>query len=154
MLRSFDVDPRNLGKDDNIRPLLIIPGPKQPSNLAPYLIPMLNEFHKLGNCTFRNNNPESTGVLVKDEAGNQFYHRPYLSSVLADSPARNKLSNWMGQRSYLGCGWCMFQGSTMSSGKQNVRGKEYTVLYFMGYQHAVPHTVHDPEMYADIRYLK
>lgn len=39
----------------------------------------------------------------------------------------------------------------MSSGKQNVRGKEYTVLYFMGYKEAVPHTVHDPVMYHDIR---
>lgn len=141
------MDPRDLGKDDNIRPLLIIPGPKQPTNLAPYLVPILTEFAKLGNC---NMDPKA-GIEVKDSTGNVFLHRPYLASVLADSPARNKLSNWMGQRSYLGCGWCLFQGTSMSSGKTNVRGKEYSVLYFKGYNDKVLHTVHDETLYPTIR---
>lgn len=145
--RCFDVDPRNLGKDDNTRPVIIIPGPKQPANLAPYLMPLLEEFVKLGNCK----DYPKAGVKVKDSTGKEFLHRPYLSSVLADSPARNKISNWMGQRSYLGCGWCLFQGSFMPSGKQNVKGREYQVLYFKGYNEEVLHTMPNESMFPDVR---
>lgn len=75
MCRCFDVDPRNLGKDDNIRPVVIIPGPKQPSNLGPYLLPMLEEFKKHGDCTEK----DEVGVKVKDAKGNEILHRPYVA---------------------------------------------------------------------------
>ena len=34
----------------------------------------------------------------------------FLDGVFADSPARAKLTRWLGHSAQLGCGWCRFQG--------------------------------------------
>lgn len=106
----------------NIRPLLIIPGPKQPSNVGPYLIGVLTELQILG----------KKGMKVQIK-GTELIHRPLLGGILSDTPARNKVAMWLGQRAYLGCGFCLFQATAKKSEKKNVKGKEYTLLHFKGY---------------------
>lgn len=51
-----------------------------------------------------------------------------LTSVIADTPARNKLARWMGCNARLGCPYCLLRGITNDSGKGTV---------FLGYHEEV-----------------
>lgn len=130
MCRCMDVDPRNMGKSRNMRPIAIIPGPSQPSQLDPYLKAVMAEFFSLG----------LHGMDVQDTADSQPYkHRPFLSGVLADSPARLKLTKWNGPGAYIACGWCTFQGTSVTSTKtvNKNTGKPSKTVYYKGYAEGV-----------------
>ena len=200
--RCADIEERNKGKAYNVRPILIIPGPKQPTNLDPYLLPTLEALLEMGKnglqvplaTDINTSSPASqpsgkleyvrkTLIRLADDksvlnrrlkearhdvqqctshglqdlldgaekhvqsirrdlddlvrrmavleiqqtslnqgdaghdpqptqpasASTQFTHHPFLTGVLADTPARLKLVKWIGVGGYLGCGWCLLQ---------------------------------------------
>jgi len=108
--------------------VVIIPGPKPPNTLAPYLLPLLDEFVKLG--------MEGWSVQGTEEP---YLHRPFLLGVLADSPARCKVTRWNGVGAYLACGWCLYQGCKYPTSG----GKGGTHIYYKGYKQAVLHDMSD-----------
>ncbi len=117
-----------MGKDRNVRPLVIIPGPKQPNNLGTYLLPLLQDFQDLGKF----------GMKVRDtKDGPEYIHKPLLGGVLADSPARCKVTRWNACGAYLACGWCLFEGQQYSTSKEG-DGKH---IYYKGYKERVLHTI-------------
>eukprot|EP00798_Chlamydomonas_sp_ICE-L_P001205 gene1205-32547_t len=118
-LSCDDVHPRNIGKKYNNQLLSIIPGPAEPQNLTPYIWNTLWDFHKYG----------EEGVILTQFGGDTINHRPFLTGLLADSPARQKLSRWNGTGAYRACGWCLFQGQMCA----NVSGKKGGTIYYKGY---------------------
>lgn len=109
--------------------MVIIPGPKPPNTLAPYLVPLLDEFQKFG----------SKGWSVKCIDEEPYLHRPFLLGVLADSPARCKLTRWNGVGAYIACGWCLFQGCQYPTSG----GRGGTHIYYKGYKEPVLHNMSD-----------
>ena len=52
--------------------------------------------------------PQGDGT-TKEEIKQKYL---FLDGVFADSPARAKLTMWMGHAAQLGCGWCRFHGQS------------------------------------------
>jgi hypothetical protein len=132
-----------MGKTRNIRIVAIIPGPRQPTDIAPYFLQLCYDFLNLG----------KNGIEVKDSAkGEPYKHRPFLAHVLADSPARTKLSRWLGVGAYLACGWCLFQGTPCKKAIPNAcpdgAPKSHTTIYYKGYAGPVRHDVGTSEKTA------
>ena len=65
------------------------------------------------------------GLLVKKELSVAVF----VCSIAADSPALRKLSKWLLHSAFLGCGWCLLNGS---HNPDTGRG-----MYFLGYGEAV-----------------
>lgn len=61
-------------------------------------------------------------------------HTIFLAAVSADGPARCKLAKWLQSSAYMGCGWCVFNGSMYQPPAK--RG-----MYFWGYVEAVSQCV-------------
>jgi hypothetical protein len=99
-IRCADIEPRNKGKAYNVMAVVIIPGPKQPKNLRPYVEKLLTELQEL-----------SFAGMTVTQAHDQkeVHHHAFLSGVLADTPARIKLAMWLGVAAFLSCGWCLNQ---------------------------------------------
>ena len=53
--------------------------------------------------------PLADGTIKEETA----HKHLFLDGVFADSPARAKLTRWLGHSAQLGCGWCRFQGQTL-----------------------------------------
>ncbi|EFJ44542.1 hypothetical protein VOLCADRAFT_95128 [Volvox carteri f. nagariensis] len=136
-IRCADMDPHNKGKIWNQRVIAIIPGPRMPSVLHPYLQPIVDDLLRLASDGMRVSpaaapaNPEAAegaaaggagGTAVGGMADGQapadgdlrgtwpFQHRVFLGQVLADTPARAKVACGNGQNSRVGsCMWCLFE---------------------------------------------
>lgn len=100
-IRCADIEPRNKGKSYNCMPVVIIPGPKQPKNLRPYVVQLLTELKEL---SF-----QGMPVTPAHDPATPIHHFAFLSGVLADTPARIKLARWLGVAGFLSCGWCLNQ---------------------------------------------
>lgn len=140
-LRCADVNPRDKGKSWNQHVIGIIPGPKMPENLNPYMQVIVDELLRLceeGMLVTENWEEES---VSDDGAGYRkhtrtFTHRVFLGVILCDTPARAKVCNGNGQNSYSGsCTWCLFQGY----GEKNA-GSGRTVRFY-GYLEPIVHTM-------------
>lgn len=81
------------------------------------------------------------GMNVVDKQ-NSYKHRAFLTGVLADSPARCKLTRWSAVSAYLACGWCLFQGGKYETSSDNEH------IYYKGYAKDVVHDIPD---YAHIK---
>ena len=53
--------------------------------------------------------PQADGT-TKEEIREKYL---FLDGVFADSPARAKLTRWLGHAAQLGCGWCRFHGQKL-----------------------------------------
>ncbi|EFJ39535.1 hypothetical protein VOLCADRAFT_100848 [Volvox carteri f. nagariensis] len=132
-----DMDPHNKGKIWNQGVIAIIPGPRMPSVLHPYLQPIVDDLLRLASDGMRVSpaaapaNPEAAegaaaggagGTAVGGMADGQapadgdlrgtrpFQHRVFLGQVLADTPARAKVACGNGQNSRVSsCMWCLFE---------------------------------------------
>jgi hypothetical protein len=125
-LRCCDVSPRNLGKTGSSRIVIIIPGPKMPKSIRPYIMGLLQEFSQafVSKIELRVNLPNQPTVQI----------RPLLTGFLADSPARIKYAEWMGVGARLGaCGWCMNEGVPYRHGTSNK-----VTYYYYGYHEPRP----------------
>ena len=97
-------------KSYNMRPVIIIPGPKAPRNIDPYVEMLLDDFNQLPTQGL-----EVTEVGLPSAAGQQpttprtFMHYAFLSACNADAQARIKLAKHQGVNAYLPCGWCINQ---------------------------------------------
>ncbi|GAX86249.1 hypothetical protein CEUSTIGMA_g13661.t1 [Chlamydomonas eustigma] len=78
-LRCADIPESSKGKSFNVKPLLILPGPTQQVNMAPYFYHTLQAFEEFGKF----------GMDVKDiRHMRTFKHHPFLTSFYGDMPAR------------------------------------------------------------------
>ena len=111
-LQVCDVEARNRGKSYTVGILAVIPGPRKPAVLAPYLDRAISDlilyFHD-GLVV------EHTWVEVNTGGATEvccsFKLHPLLWAVLADTPARASLCGHRGHNSYIGsCAYCIFQG--------------------------------------------
>lgn len=86
-----DIDPRNKGKNFNVRPVLIIPGPHQPKNMNTFLSPLLREARELWIQGIK----VRERCQIRDESSSEerwgdreFVHKAILGALFADTPAR------------------------------------------------------------------
>lgn len=142
-IRIPDVEPKNVGKNYCMKPLAIIPGPKAPNTIRPYLLRTLERFKtylterlevsvpianepSLQPAQPHEQNPHLSKVLL----------RPLLTGFIADTPARHKVMRTLGANAYLGCSWCVFNGSLYPHNGVSGPG----TIYYKGYYNAVPQT--------------
>jgi hypothetical protein len=100
-------------QDRFIKPLLVIPGPNEPTTLQPYLEDIAKFFAEHGPqgtpLCFRER--EQTGRALKDSK-----ETLWLLGAYGDTPFRAKLANWLGHTAILGCGFCVFEGVSAGRG--------------------------------------
>ena len=129
----MDIPVTHRGRRQFCLPLLVIPGPDEPANLAPYLKNTLDAFARYG--------PGGEAMKVtqhmKQADGSvgkvPMEHRIFLGAVAADTPANRKLSLFMSHASYQGCPYCWLRGTRGPTGG----------MYFKGY--AAPTTTGCPQ---------
>lgn len=130
-IRCADIEPRNKGKSYNCMPVVIIPGPKQPKNLRPYVAKLLVELRDLS----------FDGMTVTPAHDQKpIHHHAFLSGVLADTPARLKLAEWLGVAAFLSCGWCLNQAVNVVNKQEEAfdeDGSARKVMNPMGYDKPV-----------------
>ncbi len=103
VIRCEDHDDELRAKRGFHRPLMIIPGVKQPKSLDVYVNLVLEDFVTYG--------PDSGGLRVTPLGGSPFQHIIFLSGVYCDSPARQKLACVIqGASAYLMCMYCWLCG--------------------------------------------
>lgn len=69
-IRCADISPRDKGKEWNQKVVAIIPGPKQPEVLLPYLSPMLSELETLASEGIKvSGQVHTTAVLLPAHTG-------------------------------------------------------------------------------------
>ena len=155
-IRCIDVDTRNRSKAHNVAILAVIPGPRNPAVIAPYMLRTLEAFRGLLDTGMQVRqeskqpipNPSPGTVTAARQAATQPVdecqrtvvlntHRPFLLGVLADTPARQKCANHPGVNSYLGaCSYCIYQGGYVRNDK-NTGG----AIRFLGYIQPVPQSL-------------
>lgn len=128
-LRCEDLSPVLRGKKEFTRVLMIIPGPKEPSNVDIYMELMTREFAAYG--------PDGQGLVVtplvrcgdgKVKQGVAFKHTVMLVGLHADSPARSKAGHFLGAAAYFGCPWCWITGTRVGDTMTYLGYKEPTVI--------------------------
>ncbi len=103
VIRCEDHDEELRARRSFHRPLLIIPGVRQPKSLDVYVTLVLEDFVKYG--------PNGDGMTVSPVGGLPFQHVIFLSGVYCDSPARQKLACVLqGAGAYLMCMYCWLCG--------------------------------------------
>lgn len=124
-VRCCDVSPRNLGKAGSSRIVVVIPGPKIPQNMKPYIMGLLGDFAQGldSKLQLKTNVPGHDSISI----------RPLLTGFLADSPARCKYSEFMNVGAKYACGWCLYQGVP----HKNKVGNNST-MYYPGYLTPLP----------------
>lgn len=87
-VRACDVSEAHKGTKGMSRVLALFPGPRAPKNFAPYLMRTLLAFKQLGE-------KDCPGILVTERYMKDglpfeetFYHKAFVTGLLADSPAR------------------------------------------------------------------
>ena len=111
-IQVIDVDARDRGKSEMVAIIAVIPGPKKPSTMAPYLSRAIDELLVLFREGFvvehRWEEVTTEGVTVVCAA---FKLHPELVGILADTPARLKMCGHAGVGAYIGsCPFCIFEG--------------------------------------------
>lgn len=103
VIRSEDHDEELKARRGFHRPLMIIPGEKQPKSLDVYVDLVVDEFVTYG--------PSGGGLTVTPLGGESVQHVIFLASVYCDSPARQKLACVVqGASAYLMCMYCWMCG--------------------------------------------
>jgi hypothetical protein len=124
-IRFPDLSKENSGQVRFTRPLVIIPGPNQPKNLQPYMQSLL--------LALSDPFDETKHIPITLKSGEKIKVKLILTGILADTPARNKMTLWNGPNSYLPCGWCKFEGTPQA----RVSGKKGQTIYYFGYKEPV-----------------
>ena len=123
--RCIDIPVTHRGRRSFCLPLLVIPGPKEPPSIAPYLRNTLEAFKKFGPF---GDNPlhvkqcklNANGQIIESD----LHHRIFLSGVTADTPANQKLSRFLSHAARLACPYCWLLGNPGPNGHG---------MYFPGY---------------------
>ena len=112
--------------------LVIIPGPSEPKNTAPYFAELLDEFaaHAPGRDPIKVRVPDPAGPAGSTVVVS---HSVVLSGVYADTPARAQMSKFMGHGAIMGCGWCTLRGASQPRGGVYFCGYDAPTTY--GYLH-------------------
>jgi hypothetical protein len=107
-------------------PLLVIPGPKEPTNLEPYLEKLLLAFERYGPSIVGSNEYGQEGGMLATEHTRRaadgaiqqrsFKHRIFLSGVAADTLACRKLSYCQACQGTLGCQHCWLKSVAVPGG--------------------------------------
>ena len=95
-------------------PLMIIPGPREPKRIQPYVDMIIKDFERW-------QPGRSMGIQVRrmdsDKISQQTQnsaqlsaHWPVLASWIADGPARQKVAEMRGHAAYQACGYCWIPG--------------------------------------------
>ncbi|KAK9906510.1 hypothetical protein WJX75_003063 [Coccomyxa subellipsoidea] len=90
VLRCFDLPAHARSRQEFCVPLLVIPGPKEPKNLKPYLDHMLQEFKEVASQGL-----EVTAIIQNEDGTYRkipMLHHVYLTAIAADALARQKLA--------------------------------------------------------------
>mmetsp|Transcript_4818 Transcript_4818/g.14618 ORF Transcript_4818/g.14618 Transcript_4818/m.14618 type:complete len:332 (-) Transcript_4818:1287-2282(-) len=107
-MRCASLSYEDKGKRSMMHPLLIISGPKEATNLAPFLQEDVDFFCQ--HCH------EEWRPVVGDAWAGPFEVSPgrhatlWLLGVHGDTPMHSKFANLLGVNSYLGCGFCFLNG--------------------------------------------
>lgn len=137
-VRCRSVKPRNTGKAWASAVVGIIPGPRSPGILSPYLQLLVDELLLLQD--------KGMSVTVTDPASGEartFVHRAFLSAVLADTPARIKCGNHRGHASRCGaCSWCRMEGVLLANPTSNEEQRQTSTVRHKGYSAAVEQPSH------------
>ncbi len=134
-----DVPGRERGKEWVMAILAIIPGPRVPELMRPYLETTLRAFAKLGVSGMRvqqrwYEESESGERALRVE---EVEHFPYLSGIAADLQGARKLGNLAGNGAYVGsCIYCTYECTYVVHGG-DVRGG---IARPLGYHVAQPQT--------------
>lgn len=129
-LRCEDLSPMLRGKKEFTRVVMVIPGPKEPSNVDIYMGMLLREFREYG--------PDGPGLQVTPlvqadsgrlEHGPTFMHTAVLVGLHADSPARSKAGHFLGAAAYMGCPWCWITGKRVGGTMAYLGYEKDTVVH-------------------------
>jgi hypothetical protein len=87
------------------KPIILISGPREATNLQPFLQDLVDFFkaHMYGATPFFVKENRESGLVPTKET-------VWLTGCFGDTPMREKLALFLGHASPLGCGWCEFQG--------------------------------------------
>lgn len=134
-LRCEDLPSQERTKREYHVPLMIIPGPQQPTDLDAYFNLILTEMREYG--------PGGPGLVVSPvsrEADGSLVrlpptmHRVVLTTLYADTPARVKAGQFMKSASaYLACQFCWFAGEKANTNAQ----VDNNATLFLGYNQSV-----------------
>lgn len=121
-LRCPGLPYRLRGASSHIKPLLIISGPQEPTNMQPYLIDTVNFFADYG----YNGRPYEYDEC-RGEARDRFRVQEcaWLLGAFGDSPFRAKLAAWLSHAAFLGCGYCEFEATGRGEGSSGICFKGY-----------------------------
>jgi hypothetical protein len=157
VFRCIDIDPMYRSKARFVRPLVVIPGPKEPANITPYVQGIMQSFHDYGPTGEDSGIVRAPRMYVKGvlmhvcmyssfagalplmatertvtEAGGiserTFQHKPLLASCTSDSPARCKMAKYCSHAATLGCGGCAMHGTNIDE----LSGRR-SAMHFLGY---------------------
>jgi len=111
-VRFADIGNRHRGKSRFIKPLIIIPGPRKPKLLQPYIMRTLLRLKELYEV-------EDKVILVTERYTDDdgILHerslplKVFLAALLADSPACKDSMNWIGVGAKLPCNTCQFEST-------------------------------------------
>ena len=111
-MRSHNVRPSLRSCSRLFTPIMIIPGPSEPTAqykpnyqggqycFSDFNNVLVREFAQLS----------ATGVMITDYYGRTFLHKPFLTAYSGDTPVLAKLKAWCGHTGALGCCYCSFNG--------------------------------------------
>ena len=100
-IRSVDIPHAHRSKARFCFPVAILPGPKEPSRIEPYLEPLFKELEVLGP------GGDGHGLLVFDCHHRRWHaHYAILTGWYGDSPALKKIQLWNSYAARFGCGYC------------------------------------------------
>lgn len=106
VLVCYNIEPGMRTKKWNVMVAGLIPGPKTPKRLDTFLIPILEEFRRLG-----------TGVQMWHEYLQKVVSvRAFLVTIFTDMVAREDLARTLGNRAKAYCGYCEIIGLTKGKG--------------------------------------
>jgi hypothetical protein len=112
VLRCDDVEESKLNTDEWAMPLMVIPGPQEPSCMDIHWEIIRSQFHEYseGGRELKIAYKES-GVL------HEFTHKPFLVRVCCDAIARHKIMYSRPAASLHVCPWCWIESSTQEKSK-------------------------------------
>eukprot|EP00889_Picochlorum_renovo_P006409 jgi/Picre1/33439/NNA_008763.t1 len=135
VLKCEDMAPEGRYLSCNTRLLGIIPGPKEPKNLNPFLCFIGEEFERLRSSPmeYQYDEVDEDGDVVRHSG----VHRPILGFIHADAKAREKIHMCAPGNAIKGCYFCWQRASEAITSKN---GKSYKRRLLTGYEEEDPVT--------------
>jgi hypothetical protein len=106
LLRCSGLPYAEKGKKFNGKPIMIISGPREATNLQCFLAEIVDFFQRHG----KSRDPFEVEENVGDGPPRLQKETIWLTGVYGDSPIRQKAAMWLAHCASLGCGYCAIEG--------------------------------------------